>query len=142
MAVRNEIRARRSQILRRAKAKGVNLADLQTEGRSPTKLIRDVTNLLNDAIPRPTRQRLRVDDPVVGAFNGVNTSFTLTGTPTNPDNVMLVHTVQATGVATVLTRVNASSPAAGQWYWTGTSITVGTAPAAADSLIAAYIVAA
>lgn len=137
--IRQSVRAARAARNKRAADKGVSLDNLKRENRSTQTLLKDVTMLTNESIPRTgNRQRLAQEDPPSGAFDGVNTDYILAERVLNND--LRVNHMKVSGPSAIrLDRTTSTAPAAGQFYFDGVSLVrVGEAPQPTDNLVVTY----
>lgn len=146
MSQRQELRTRRSELNARSKQKGINIDDLRKENRSPGALNAQVHLLTNEPSGRLSRERLREDFPLIGAFDGINMEFTITAPVLASvigglgTNIRVYHTVQSTGTTTALTRTSHPAPAAGSFWFDGVqTVRVGEPPGVMDALFAVYV---
>ena len=136
---RDRVRANRATVLKTARDHGVNVDDMQQAGETITSLAHRAGALVNDGVPRPTRYSLQVDDPVIGAIDGINTEFFLTQRALSTLNTIIVFMHASPPSLEVLSKTNAPAPAGGSVFIDlPQRIRVGDAPQAGDKIIAVY----
>jgi len=138
---RDEVRAARSAVNRRAQELGINMdAERRKPGSNQRMLTHDALKLINDITPRTTREQQQVDDPPAGAFNGVNTTYTLSA-PCVGANIDVIWGDMNAPRQLVLVKSSANPPAAGEFFFdlnAPTVIVLGTPPQNGDSLVAVF----
>jgi len=136
---RQDVREARAAITKRAHDKRISIDDIRREKRQPDAVFRQVNQMVSEPTPRLARERLVSDIPPDGAFDGSNQNFDISSTVLG-NNIIVLHTVQATGTTTKLTRTSSPAPAAGSFYFDDVqTVRVGTAPAASDMLVVIYL---
>lgn len=141
MTHRDDVRASRSAIYRKAQAAGIDMDSERSKiGSNQRSLAFEAGKLLNDQTPRVTREQQQVDDPPLGAFNGVNTTFILSQ-PVVGFDISVIWGDTATPQTIPLVRSSANPPATHEFFFdinNPTVIVVGNPPLVADRLIAIY----
>lgn len=137
---RDEIRANRNATFRKGRERGVNVDDMRKDNRRPVAMMESVQALINDGVQRPTRHQTMFDIPLLGTYDGVNTTFELSEDAASELNVEIGFVRQSTGTFTRLTHSDASAPSVGSVRVTlPRTIVVGEAPAVGDLLVGYYI---
>jgi hypothetical protein len=120
---------------------GIDLSEERRRYGSNTRaLMVAARNLINNATPRTSEQLLVVDAPPAGAFDGVNTVFTLSG-PVAGQNLGVTHHRTASNTALTLTKTQDNPPGADSFLFDvndPTHFTVGTPPQSGDMLVATF----
>ena len=139
MTYRDDTILKQAQIAQAAKKRGINIDDLRKESRSEQGVNAQIVRAINSTTPTAGHERLGADDFAGQVFNGTNDSYTLSRKVLG-QNILVWHIVQATGTATPLARGSNPAPSGSSFYFDGAfTVRVGTAPAALDGLIAAYM---
>lgn len=140
---RDTVRSNRSEKFRRAQDLGIDLdAERSKTGSTQRSMAFEAGKLINDPTPRQTRERLQIDDPPTGAFNGVNTTFTLSA-PVVGGNIGVTWGDSTTPQTLPLVKTNTNPPASGEFFFdinVPTIIIVGNPPQPADRLVATFVV--
>jgi hypothetical protein len=138
---RDNLRTARQKIINECVRLGINLDEERRRFGGNTKaLLVAARNLVNNATPRGSTELLVEDAPPAGAFDGVNTTFTLSA-PASGQNIRGQWHNSASNVLITLKKSNANPPAADGFYFspnTPTTVIVGTPPAADDMLVFTY----
>ena len=140
--LRETIRAARNEVLRLAGQQGQNLdEERKQKGANIRTLTHAATKLVNEAVPVVARSRLVVDNPVIGTFDGANTSFTLSF-PVSGNEIQVIFGDVSAGTTAPLVRSNVNPPSVGGFYFDGgvnkKVIVVNTPPEVVDALMAVY----
>jgi hypothetical protein len=140
--LREKVRAARADVLRVAGELGINVdEERKQEGANIKTLTHDATKLINEPVPIVARSRQIIDNPVLGTFNGANTTFTLTF-PVSGNEIQVIYGKASAITTTPLTRGASNPPPTNSFYFDGTvnkqTIIVNPAPQVADALMAIY----
>lgn len=138
---RDIVRANRGILYRKGITLGITMDSERQQPKADQRTLSfQALKLINDQTPRTTREALVVDNPPDGAFNGVNTTFTLSRAVAGL-NIAVIWGDNASPKTLLLVRSTESPPAAGEFFFdptTPTQIVVGNPPLAGDALIAVY----
>lgn len=139
---RDEVRAARGVVNRRASSLGINMdAERSKIGSNQRSLTFEAAKLINDQTPRTDREQLQVDDPPpVGAFDGVNTTFQLSE-PVDGDSIVVIWGDTSIPDTIPLVKTRKNPPDNHSFFFDPndpTVIVVGNPPLATDRLIAIY----
>lgn len=141
-SIRERLRAYRTGVYTRAQQLGVKVADVRREKRGARTVSHMLTQLINDAAPVPGRERLVIDNPVGGSFDGINLEFTLSQSCASPANLAVGVVTQSTGTVNFPTRTDHPAPASGSFWFDGDQIIrigQGDITDAADRVFAVYL---
>jgi len=141
MTHRDDVRAARSELNRRAKELGIDMdSERSKTGQNERTLAYEAQKLINTQTPRRTTMQQQVDNPPDGAFNGANTQFALSAPVVGHNISVIWHDSQA-NVQWVLTKGNANPPATHEFFFDPNDpdqIVVGDPPVGGDGLVAVY----
>jgi hypothetical protein len=139
---REQILAYRAGLYSRAQKLGVKVEDIRREQRNPLVVGAQLSDLINTNTPLPGRERIVVDNPVFGSFDGINREFTLSQTCAGPVLLAVGVTTQSTGTTNFPTRTDHPAPGSGSFWFDGDQtirIGAGDILSAADRVFAVYI---
>jgi len=136
---RETVRDRHAARDAEVKKQGVNIDDIRKESRGSGAVAAMLSRALCDSTPTAGHERQYSDDFAGQVFNGTNSEYSLSRRVLG-QNILVWHIKQSTGTAVPLPRGSNPAPSGSSFYFDGYfTIRVGTAPAALDGLIAAYI---
>ncbi len=136
---RQTIRAARAETFNKMRERGVNLDDMPKD-KPIASTLATAQALINDGVQRPTRHSIRTDNPIIGTFDGVNKTFTLTERAQSVLNTVVLFLHTDSGQVEVLTHSDAGAPSAGSCRITlPQTIELGEAPASTDVVLAVYL---
>lgn len=136
----DNLRAARLQIINECKRLGIDLSEERRRyGGNTRALIVAARNLINNATPRTSEEQLREDAPPAGAFDGVNTVYTLSG-PVAGQNLRVVHGKTGSNTLPLIKTVQNPPPANHFFFDVNdpTHFVVGTPPQVGDILVATF----
>lgn len=140
---REHVRVQRHKVFRRGIEAGIDLeSERRKDGANQRTLALATKKLINDPVPRASREQLRREVPS-GAINGVNTAYTFSD-PVAGLNIEVAWMRSSVPDLVPLVRSTGTPPAVGEFYFDPTAptqFTVGTAPEAGDALLVFYLVA-
>lgn len=137
---RDDIRRSRNDTFVKGRERGVNVDDMRRDNRRPIAMMESIQALINDGVQRPTRHQTMFDIPLLGTYDGVNTTFELSEDAASELNVEIGFVQQSTGTFTRLTHSDAAAPSAGSVRIAlPRTIVVGEAPTVNDLLVGYYI---
>jgi hypothetical protein len=134
---RDNLRAARQKIINECVRLGIDLDAERTVFGDTRALMIAARNLINNSTPRSTSEVLVEDAPPDGAFDGGNTTFTLSA-PVTGHNIRGTWHKSTTNTLVSLAKSDVNPPAADGFYFTPNSPTiviVGTPPQAGDMLV-------
>lgn len=142
--IRDETRAARTDLFNTAAQAGINMdMERSKTGSDQQVLTYEAGKLLNTSTPRIDREQLVTESPpLVGAFDGGNTAFTL-AQAVKGLNIGVTWGSTAENMTWPLTRTNSNPPGNHSFFFDPadpTQIVVGNPPLAADRLIVTYLV--
>lgn len=134
-------RGRRNAVRVHANQLGINLdGERQRYGANPRALASAAKKLINDSTPSSQNDLFVVVAPPAGAFNGINTTFTLPA-PVAGLNISVVFTDVSAQTGLPLRRTDVNPPGTTEFFFdinNPTQFTVGTPPDAADMLAVTF----
>lgn len=137
---RDALRASRQKIVNECARLGINLDAERSVFGDTRALMNAARNLINNATPRSTTDMLVQDAPPDGAFDGGNTTYTLSASVSG-QSIRVVWGSTAGNTTIPLKKTNVSPPPADGFFFSPadpTHITVGTPPQIGDMLVAIY----
>lgn len=139
---REQLRDFRARQYQRSADLGVRIEDLRREKRGLRTVGAMLNNQITDNAPLPGRERLVVDNPVDGSFDGINKEFTLTQPVDTGKNLVVGVVTQATGTVNFPTRTDHPAPGSGSYWFDGDKtirIGDGDITSSLDRVFAVYI---
>lgn len=121
---------------------GGRIEDIRREKRGTRTVGTQVDKQITDSYAIPGRERLVVDNPVDGSFDGINKEFTLSQPVDNGKNLVVGVVTQSTGTVNFPTRTEHPAPGSGSYWFDGDkTIRVGDGDisSASDRVFAVYI---
>ena len=135
---RDNLRDARQKIINECVRLGIDLSEERRKFGGDTRALMVAARaLINNSTPRSTSEVLIEDAPPAGAFDGGNTTFTLSA-PVAGQNVRGTWHNSTTNTLVSLKKSNVNPPAADGFYFTPnspTTVIVGTPPQAGDMLV-------
>lgn len=139
--IREKIRRYNTDVNARASQQGVLVDDVRREKRGSRTVGNMVTTLANETVPLLRRDRMVVDNPVGGSFDGINLEFTLSQPVAGAANLVVGVVTQASGTVNFPTRTDFPAPGSGSFWWDGNQIIrvgQGDITSAQDRVFAVY----
>jgi len=138
---RERVRAQRVKVYTRLREVGGDLSEeRRKDGANQRSLALAAKKLINENTPRQDAERLTVDDPPAGVFDGANVTYQLTGQVAGHQVTVIWGDVANTRTI-ALTKSTVNPPPADAFFFDFSNpdtVIVGTPPQAIDSLIVVY----
>lgn len=139
--IREQLRDYRSGSNRDALKLGIAVEDIRREKRGERTVQGQVRTMANESTPLPRRDRIVVDNPVNGSFDGINREFTLSQDVGGAANLAVGVVTAASGTVNFPTRTDHPAPGGGSFWFDGDQtirIGEGDITDAADRVFAVY----